>query len=38
MNDNQELALAGHTNDQDALFAGGLVRVRNRDGKRVADV
>ena len=36
MNDNQELAVAGHTNNQEALFGGGVVRIRNRDGKRVA--
>ena len=35
MNDNQELALAGHTYDQKALVASGVVRVRNCDGKRV---
>jgi hypothetical protein len=36
MNDNQELPLAGHANEDEALFASGVVRVRNRDGKRVA--
>jgi hypothetical protein len=36
MNDNQELPHAGHANDQEALFGSGVVRVRNRDGKRVA--
>jgi len=36
MNHDQEASLAGHPEDHETLFGGGVVRVRNRNRKRVA--
>jgi len=31
MNKNQQISLAGHSDDDEALFADGLIRVWDRD-------
>src|ERR1039457_5107178 len=37
MNHNQQASLAGHYDDDEALFVNGVIRVGNRDGKRVVE-
>ena len=37
MNYNQQTSLAGHSDDYEALFVDGMIRVWDRDGKRVIE-
>ncbi len=37
MNHNQQISLTGHSDDDEALFADGLIRVWDRDRKRVVE-
>jgi len=37
MNHNQQTSLAGHSNDDEALFVEGMIRVRDGDRKGVVE-